>query len=65
MKTISIGERIQDLESLLETKPDTLGEWSCQFIEDMVSKSNAGRVTTHLSEKQVEKIEEIWSEHFA
>lgn len=59
----SVGQQIQQLQGLLGT--DAVSEWETTFISDIAAKTNDGRRTTHLSEKQVEKLDQIYREHFA
>ena len=61
MKTI--GQMIQQLDGLHDTVD--VNDWENQFIADMVRKTDNGKRTTHLSEKQVAAIENIYVKHFA
>lgn len=54
---------IQRISGLADTVD--VNEWENRFIKDMVRKSHDGKVTTHLSGKEVEKIEQIFDKHFA
>ena len=59
----SVGAMIQQLDGLLGT--DDATPWECEFIRSVSEKSNGGKATIDLTSKQVEKIESIWSKHFA
>jgi hypothetical protein len=59
----SIGQKIRQLTGLLGTKD--INEWEHEFIRKLDGGTLGGMDTTYLSPKQVEKIDEIWSRHFA
>lgn len=59
---VSIGTMVKDLANKLET--GGLSDWEQDFTTSMIEKTNGGKVTSHLTEKQVEKIEQIYQKHF-
>lgn len=59
----SVGAMIQQLEGLLGTEDAT--PWESEFIKSISERSSGGKATIDLTAKQVEKIESIWSKHFA
>lgn len=64
MRQVSIGTMIEQLEGLLDTKD--LSDWAQGFVANVVaSYRRAGNRTHDLSSAQVEKIEELYREHFA
>lgn len=64
MRTVSIGTMIEQLDGLRDTKD--ISDWEDSFITSVLHKYlQAGKRTSGLSEKQVEKIEDIWVKHFA
>lgn len=58
----SITQQIRSLEGLLGT--DAIGEWETQFIENIVRRTDSGRFTRILTEKQIDKIDQIHRDHF-
>lgn len=59
----SINSMIEQLDGLLDTTD--LNDWENLFVEDIVEKTQKGKVPGTLSDKQVRTIERIWSKHFA
>ena len=59
----SVGAMIQQLEGLLGT-PDVT-QWESNFIASVVSRTNNGKHTVNLTEKQLDTIESIWQKNFA
>ncbi len=60
----SIGTMIEQLDGLRDT--DALTDWENEFVTSVVARYQAANKDTRaLSAKQVEKIENIWREHFA
>ena len=59
----SVGAMIQQLEGLLGT-PDVT-PWESDFIASVVRRTNGGKHTVNLSEKQLDSIESIWKKNFA
>jgi len=49
---------IRDCQEALEERPDDFTGWERSFIEDIEDNNE----TTHLSEGQIEKLEQIWEE---
>lgn len=58
----SIGSMIKQIAGLADTT-DVSGSTS-RFITDMVERTGNGARTSHLTEKQVEWIEDIYKRHF-
>lgn len=61
----SVGQMLLDLDGALDTKPDAFNDWAHDFIPDMVNKSRGGRDTTGLTDREVDKVNELWHEHYA
>lgn len=59
---VSTATMIQRLRGMLGTKD--LSEWEQRFVESLVEKLDAGRVTS-LTERQVETLERLHGRHFA
>jgi len=53
-----IEQMLSDCQEALEERPDDFTGWEVSFLED-VADSNE---TTHLSDGQIEKLEQIWEE---
>lgn len=62
-RMVSLNTKIQQLEGLHDTKD--LTDWENGFVENIVIRTKRGLVTSHLSEAQIERIEELWGKHFA
>lgn len=58
----SIGSMVKQIAGLSGTKD--VDERTSRFIEDMVERTGNGARTSHLTEKQVEWIEDIFKRHF-
>ena len=59
----SIGQKIMQLEGLGGTSAVT--DWEADFIESVVEKTDGGKNTTNLTEKQLSVIDRIYGKHFA
>ena len=59
----SVGQKIMQLEGLTGGKDIT--SWEESFIESIGTKTDGGKNTTALTDKQVETIDRIWGKHFA
>lgn len=59
----SIGNMIKRIAGLQGTRDIT--EWEDNFIGSVVDKTEGGKETTRLSDKQVEVVERIHNKHFA
>jgi hypothetical protein len=59
----SIGQKIMRLEGLHDTRD--VSEWENGFIESIVIKTDHGKHTAALSEKQIEIIARLYGKHFA
>ena len=53
-----IESMLEDCQAALEERPDDFTGWETSFIEDVADNNE----TTHLTEGQVEKLEQIWEE---
>lgn len=62
MATVSIGTMVERIAGLLGTKD--ISAWEDGFISSVRAKSNNGRDTTRLTEKQVETVERIFTKHY-
>jgi len=58
----SIGAMIQQLEPLVGTAD--LSAWEQRFVENIVLRSNNGMLTARLTEKQIERVSELYDKHF-
>jgi hypothetical protein len=58
----TIGQMIQKIAGLAGTKD--VDARTSEFIESVYQSSKNGRITSHLSGKQVEWIEDIHTKHF-
>jgi hypothetical protein len=59
----SIGTMIKQLAAL--DGLEDLTSWEMEFSRDIWHKTSEGRVTSGLSDRQVEAIERIFNKHFA
>lgn len=62
-RLVSIGTKVKQLEGLLDTKD--LNEWENNFLHSISVRTDCGRNTTGLSEKQIERLDELWGKYFA
>ncbi|MBB5443644.1 MULTISPECIES: hypothetical protein [unclassified Paraburkholderia] len=62
MRHVSTTEMIQRLSGLLGT--DDLTEWEQGFVRQLDAIRSTGHVTS-LSDKQVERLDELHAKHFA
>lgn len=58
----SIGQMISQLEALVGT--DDVTEWERDFIMSVCNRTDSGKNTTSLSEKQVDVVTRIYKKHF-
>lgn len=58
----SVGAMIRQLDGLADTADVT--PWENEFIESVVEKTDCGKVTVTLTEKQVSAVEKIYRKHF-
>lgn len=61
--TSSIGDKIRQIAALIDT--NDLNDWEKQFMRDVWRRTDQGTRTMALSEKQVDKIVQIYDKHFA
>lgn len=59
----SLTTMVTQLCAMIGT-PD-LTEWEASFIDSIDDRTQGGKDTRGLSEKQVEKVQSIWARHFA
>lgn len=59
----SVGQMIKRISGLHCN--EDVNEWEEEFIKNIVEKTDNGNRTTHLTPKQVAKIEHIHTKHFA
>jgi len=62
-RLVSLGAKIQQLEGLLDTKD--VNDWENTFLHNVCDRTAGGLVTRRLSDKQIDRIEELWARHFA
>lgn len=60
---VSIGTMVKQVAGLLGTKD--LTPWEAGFVSNVSDRTENGKDTTKLSEKQVEIVEKIWGRNFA
>lgn len=58
----SLGTMINKLSTLVGTHD--LTDWESNFVRDIAYKTDDGCKTHMLSGDQVEKVQQIWSQHF-
>jgi hypothetical protein len=63
MRTISIGTMIKSIGGMVGT--NDLSAWENEFVQNIVEVSQNGKVTTNLTDKQVDRVEDIYRKHFA
>lgn len=59
----SLGAMIQQLDGLLNTRD--LNAWENQFVTSLVLRTQQGRDTSRLTERQVDRMTELYRKHFA
>lgn len=59
----SLNTMVQRVAGLQDTTD--VSEWESRFIASIVEKTQSGRNTTSLTEKQIEVLERIFNKHFA
>ena len=63
MATVSIGAMLQQLAGMVGTKD--LSDWEQRFLTNVLRATGDGKRTSMLTGDQLEKVEEIWTQHFA
>lgn len=63
MSTVSIGGMLKQLACMVDTKD--LTDWENGFLKNVLERSEQGARTSGLTEKQVDRIEQLWRKHFA
>lgn len=58
----SIGAMVQQIEGMLGT--NDLTPWEQKFVENIAERSDHGKNTGKLSDKQIARMEEIYRKHF-
>lgn len=61
-RMISVGAKIKQIAGLAGTKD--VDQRTSDFIDSVVISTNAGTKTSHLSDKQIDWIEDIHRKHF-
>ena len=59
----SLGQKIMQLDGLAGRHDTTA--WEHDFIVSILEKTDTGRNTTALTEKQADAVERLWKKHFA
>lgn len=62
MKTHTIGHMLETIDGLRGTKD--INQWEDDFITSCMSTYGDRKLSTHLSDKQVEIIDRIFHKHF-
>lgn len=62
MSHTSILTMVTSLGGMADTKD--LSDWENEFVKSVTAKIGAGKDITVLSDKQVEKVEQIYNKHF-
>lgn len=63
-RMVSLGVKLEQLDGLRDT--GDLSDWESDFVGSVIGRyRRAGDRTSVLSEKQVEKIDDLWGRHFA
>ena len=64
MRNVSIGAMVEQLDGLRDTKD--LSDWENGFVTSVLHQYlKAGKTTVDFSEKQIEKIKNIYDKHFS
>lgn len=63
MTMASLNTMVQRVAGLQDTTD--VSEWESKFIASIVEKTQGGRNTTSLTEKQIEVLERLFEKHFA
>lgn len=63
MSTVSISTMLRQLAGMVDTKD--LSDWENEFLKNVLERSGDGARTSLLTEKQVERVEQLWKKHFA
>ena len=58
----SVGAMIQQLDGLINT--GDLNAWESQFMTNLVLRTVHGRDTGTLSERQIDRLQELYVKHF-
>ena len=60
---VSVRTMLLQLAGLVDTAD--VSDWENGFIKNVLEQTHQAARTSHLSEKQLDRIEEIWRKHFA
>lgn len=63
MASVSVGTMLKQMAGLVGTKD--LNDWETRFVKNVLQRTGEGARTSILTADQVEKVEQIWREHFA
>lgn len=61
--TVSVRTMLLQLAGLVDTT--SVSDWENTFLQSVLERSSQATRTSVLSEKQLERIEELWRKHFA
>lgn len=59
----SLNTMVKQVAGLQDTRD--VNDWENQFIKSLVEKTSNGDNTTSLTEKQIDRLEELHKRHFA
>lgn len=63
MANVSVGTMLKQMAGLVGTKD--LNDWEARFVKNVLRSTGDGARTSILTSDQVEKVEEIWRDHFS
>jgi hypothetical protein len=63
MRIVSTNAMIRSLDGMLGTRD--LSEWESGFVSSISDSTLAGKDTSRLTEKQLERLGELYRRHFA
>ena len=63
MRVVSTNVMIKSLDGMLGT--DDLSEWESGFVSSISDSTLAGADTSRLTEKQLDRLTELYRKHFA
>lgn len=63
MTSVSVGTMLKQLAGMVDTSD--LSDWENGFLKNVLERSGDGARTSLLTEKQVDRVEQLWKKHFA
>jgi hypothetical protein len=60
---VSVRTMLLQVAGLVDTKD--VGDWENGFLKSVLKISEDGARSSRLTEKQIERLEEVWRKHFA